>query len=118
MKTQESDLLDGKRLKSWLRSEGAEADSIEIIDAINSSRFHPFGIYLRRDLSEKISVLKKGDKVVMHTCMESENPKYAGKIWTCKTDAFRHKGHYYCSIFLEGFSGSFSAEYLQIVALS
>ncbi|MCD3217456.1 hypothetical protein G8S55_09385 [Clostridium botulinum C] len=29
-------------------------------------------------------LLKKGDKVVMHTCLESE--KYNGKIWTCATD--------------------------------
>lgn len=65
--------------------------------------------------STKPSDLKKGDTVVMHTCMEATNPKYLGRIWVCKTDAFRHKGHDYDCIFLEGFSGSFSAEYLQKV---
>ncbi|MDF2715768.1 MAG: hypothetical protein K0R28_2693 [Paenibacillus sp.] len=65
--------------------------------------------YLRSKLD---SGLKKGDKVVMHTCMEARNPNYAGKIWMCRTDAFRHKGHDYESIFLEDFSGSFSAKYL------
>lgn len=61
--------------------------------------------------------LKQGDKVVMHTCMEHDHPDNFGKIWTCKTDSFRHKGHDYDSIFLEGFSGSFSTEFLQKVVL-
>lgn len=65
--------------------------------------------------SARPSGLKKGDKVVMHTCAESENPKYAGRIWTCRTDAFKAKGHDYESIMLEDFSGSFSAEFLQKV---
>jgi hypothetical protein len=30
--------------------------------------------------------LKKDDRVVMHTCIESE--EHPGKIWTCKTDQF------------------------------
>ncbi|MGG4096182.1 hypothetical protein [Paenibacillus lautus] len=64
------------------------------------------------------SNLKKGDAVVMHTCMEASLPKYSGRIWICKTDAFRSKGHDYDSIFLEGFSGSFSAEFLQKVDVS
>ncbi|MNW54884.1 hypothetical protein D3C74_325080 [compost metagenome] len=59
--------------------------------------------------------LKKGDQVVMHTCMEHDHPDHFGKIWTCKTDSFQHKGHDYYSIFLEGFSGSFSTEFLQKV---
>lgn len=59
--------------------------------------------------------LKQGDHVVMHTCMEHDHPDNFGKIWTCKTDSFRHKGHEYDSIFLEGFSGSFSTEFLQKV---
>lgn len=62
--------------------------------------------------------LKQGDKVVMHTCMEHDHPDNFGKIWTCKTDSFRHKGHDYDSIFLEGFSGSFSTEYLQKVDMA
>lgn len=58
-------------------------------------------------------LFKKGDKVVMHTCIEAE--KYNGKIWTCRTDEFtRGEGVYEESlVFLEGFSGSFAAEYLQ-----
>lgn len=34
---------------------------------------------------------KKGDKVVMHTCFESEQPEYAGKVWTCRTDSYIDK---------------------------
>jgi hypothetical protein len=58
---------------------------------------------------------KKGDKVVMHTCMEAE--QHQGKIWTCKTDEYvTGKGVYKQNlVFLEGFSGSFLTKYLQIV---
>ena len=61
-------------------------------------------------------MLKKGDKVVMHTCLESENPKYAGKIWTCIDDEFKanSSGN---GVFLEGFSGYFYTEYLQKINL-
>lgn len=61
--------------------------------------------------------LKKGDLVVMHTCIEARNPKYHGKLWRCKTDEFsRGEGVYeQHSVFLEGFRGSFAAEYLQKV---
>lgn len=56
-------------------------------------------------------LLKKGDKVIMHTCLESEGKNY-GKIWTCTTDEFtKGKGCYKQNlIFLEGFSGYFSTE--------
>ncbi|HEY2492709.1 MAG TPA: hypothetical protein VGI33_07355 [Paenibacillus sp.] len=61
--------------------------------------------------------LKKGDRVVMHTCIESEEEP--GKIWTCKTDQFtRGKGVFaQDSVFLEGYSGSFAPEFLQKVVL-
>jgi hypothetical protein len=61
--------------------------------------------------------LKKGELVVMHTCVEARNPKYEGKIWTCRTDQFTRGEGVYAqdSVFLEGFSGSFAAEYLQRV---
>lgn len=88
-----------------------ESEYAEAIESLASEVEH----YERRRTA--LSTLKMGDKVVMHTCMEATNPKYLGKIWTCKTDAFRPKGHNYCSIFLEGFSGSFSAEFLQLVKL-
>ncbi|WP_281885630.1 hypothetical protein [Paenibacillus sp. YYML68] len=116
MQTREEDLLDGKRLVHWLRTEGAYASPEEIVRQIQQARFHPFGIHVRSDRNER-STLKKGDTVVMHTCMEASNPKYAGRLWTCKSDAFRPKGHNYCSIFLEGYSGCFSTEYLQLVQL-
>ncbi|WMT42820.1 hypothetical protein RE628_11335 [Paenibacillus sp. D2_2] len=61
--------------------------------------------------------LKKGDLVVMHTCMEHDHPDNFGKIWTCRSDEFQHKGHDYGSIFLDGFSGSFSTEFLQKVKI-
>ncbi|MEK4474315.1 hypothetical protein NSQ91_13955 [Paenibacillus sp. FSL R7-0048] len=61
--------------------------------------------------------LKKGERVVMHTCIESEEEP--GKIWTCKSDQFtRGKGVFaQDSVFLEGYSGSFAPEFLQKVAL-
>ncbi|ADM70867.1 hypothetical protein GMA19_03061 [Paenibacillus polymyxa E681] len=66
-------------------------------------------------MSERRYKLQKGDQVVMHTCMEHDHPDNFGKIWTCRSDEFQHKGHDYGSIFLEGFSGSFSTEFLQKV---
>lgn len=61
--------------------------------------------------------LKKGELVVMHTCIESRNPKYEGKLWRCKTDQFTRGEGVYAqdSVFLEGFTGSFAPEYLQRV---
>jgi phosphoribosyl-ATP pyrophosphohydrolase len=57
-------------------------------------------------------MLKKGDKVVMHTCLEAET--YNGRIWTCEGDEFKanSSGN---GVFLEGFSGYFYTEYLQKV---
>jgi hypothetical protein len=58
--------------------------------------------------------LKKGDKVVMHTCGEAEH--YDGKIWTCRTDESKlHPSHNYTVVWLEDFSGCFATEYLQKV---
>lgn len=59
--------------------------------------------------------LKKGDQVVMHTCMEHDHPDNFGRIWVCRSNEFQHKGHDYGSVMLEGFSGSFSTEFLQKV---
>lgn len=63
-------------------------------------------------------LLKQGDNVVMHTCIEAE--KYNGKIWTCKTDEYtKGEGVYKQNlVFLEGFSGCFATEYLQKINLS
>lgn len=69
-------------------------------------------------MSERTYKLQKGDQVVMHTCMEHDHPDNFGKIWTCRSDEFQHKGHDYGSIFLEGYSGSFSTEFLQKVDIS
>lgn len=62
-------------------------------------------------------MLKRGDKVVMHTCIEAE--KYNGKIWTCEGDEYtKGKGVYSENVvFLEDFSGYFLTEYLQKVNL-
>lgn len=59
-------------------------------------------------------MLKKGDKVVMHTCGEAGH--YNGKIWTCETDQFAASSGSQV-VFLEGFSGYFLTEYLQLVNL-
>jgi hypothetical protein len=60
---------------------------------------------------------KKGDKVVMHTCGEADFTKYKGKIWTCLYDSSKMKSQIEQPelVFLEGFSGSFLCDYLQIV---
>ena len=63
-----------------------------------------------------MELLKKGDKVVMHTCLEAET--YNGKIWTCEGDEFtKGKEKYYQEnvVFLEGFSGYFCTKFLQKV---
>lgn len=62
-------------------------------------------------------MLKKGDMVVMHTCVEAENPKYFGKIWTCMSDEFTTGEGIYEQklVFLEGYSSSFLTKFLQKV---
>lgn len=60
--------------------------------------------------------LKKGDKVVMHTCGEAEH--YDGQIWTCISDEQKlHESHKYNVVWLKGFSGCFAAKYLQKVKI-
>ncbi|WLP58546.1 hypothetical protein [Bacillus pumilus] len=53
---------------------------------------------------------KKGDMVVMHTCLEAELNE--GRVWKCKGDEFNPSAP---AVFLEGFSGHFSTEFLQKV---
>lgn len=60
-------------------------------------------------------MLKKGDTVVMHTCGEAEH--YRGQIWICKGDEFASSSGSRV-VFLEGFSGYFLVEYLQLVNLT
>jgi len=63
--------------------------------------------------THKTNTFKKGDTVVMHTCMESEIPQYKDRIWTCRTDSYKDKSG--CDVvFLEGFSGCFLSEFLRI----
>lgn len=59
-------------------------------------------------------MLKKGDKVVMHTCGEAEH--YRGHIWTCRTDEFMATNGSLV-VFIEGFSGYFLTKYLQFINL-
>jgi len=56
-------------------------------------------------------MLKKGDKVIMHTCLEAE--KQEGKIWTCETDEYEMCGSRV--VMLEDYSGCFSARFLHKV---
>jgi hypothetical protein len=60
-------------------------------------------------------MLKKGDKVVMHTCIEAKNPKNYGKIWTCRTDEQKVTWTNPNVVWLDGYSGAFSVEFLQKV---
>ncbi|WP_372648240.1 hypothetical protein [Draconibacterium sp.] len=55
---------------------------------------------------------KEGDKVVMHSCVEAA--MYNGKVWECSTDSFVDKANDEV-VYLQGFSGSFVCEYLQLV---
>lgn len=69
-----------------------------------------------RRVRMSVKPLKKGEKVVMHTCIEAES--HDGVIWTCKSNEFKHHpNHDYTVIMLEGFSGSFQTEYLQRVSV-
>lgn len=60
----------------------------------------------------KTETFKKGDKVVMHTCLEAGFDVYKDKIWTCLTDSFLDRGKEEV-VFLTGFSGYFSAKFLK-----
>lgn len=54
---------------------------------------------------------KKGDSVIMYNCMEATSNK--GKVWVCMTNSFKTR----CggdAVFLEGFSGYFSTQYLKL----
>lgn len=51
--------------------------------------------------------VKKGDLVIMHSCMEAKEHK--GKIWRCETNEEKGK------VFLFSFSGKFNTKYLQKV---
>lgn len=54
--------------------------------------------------------LKKGDMVVMHSCMEAELNE--GRVWKCADDEFNPSAP---AVFLEGFPGHFAVEFLQKV---
>lgn len=54
----------------------------------------------------------KGDKVVMHTCMEANF--HEGIVWDVSYNEFTRNGQHPV-VFLEGFSGSFAVEYLRKV---
>ncbi len=54
--------------------------------------------------------LKKGDMVVMHTCVEAVLSE--GRVWKCAADEFNPSSP---AVFLEGFSGHFAVEFLQKV---
>lgn len=58
----------------------------------------------------KTTTLKKGDKVVMHTCMEANF--YKDRVWTCKTDSYKKESGTEV-VFLEGFRGCFSVDFLK-----
>ena len=60
----------------------------------------------------KTATFKKGDRVEMHGCYEASFDENKGKIWTCQTDSYLDRGKQDV-VFLEGFSGCFSAKYLK-----
>lgn len=60
----------------------------------------------------RTDTFKRGDKVIIHSCLEAVMPKNKGKTFTCKTDSFRAKSGEEV-VFLDGFSGYFSTEFLK-----
>lgn len=78
----------------------------EIIDTYNDRR-------AATRAKKGANVLHRGDKVVMHTCMEAKH--YDGKIWECATDSWDNYGTEL--VMLEGFSGGFWTKYLQKVLM-
>lgn len=54
-------------------------------------------------------MLKKGDRVVMHTCVEAD--KYHDKVWTCVTDEQLLPSGIKV-VWLDGFRGAFATEFL------
>lgn len=59
--------------------------------------------------------LKKGDIVVMHSCIESKY--HYGELWECREDSFTPKGCVGERVFLVGFSGAFCLKKLQLVKI-
>lgn len=57
------------------------------------------------------NILFKGEKVVMHTCIEARH--YEGKVWECECDSWDNYGTEL--VMLKGFSGGFWTKYLQKV---
>lgn len=66
---------------------------------------------MRKRPKLKLSGLTTGEQVVMHTCRESRNPNYTGRVWTTRSDPWDLCGSEV--ILLEGFSGGFATEYLR-----
>lgn len=62
----------------------------------------------------KLKNFKDGDKVVMHTCLEATFEKNKDKVWTCQGDSFIARSGVEV-VFLEGYRGYFSAEFLRKV---
>ena len=60
----------------------------------------------------KTETFRKGDIVTMHTCHESTIEKYKDKVWICQTGSFLDRSKQ-DAVFIEGFSGCFSAKYLK-----
>ncbi len=56
--------------------------------------------------------LKKGQKVVMHTCYLAGIHK--GRVWECREDSFISNSDTEV-VFLKGFTGYFDCEYLQFI---
>lgn len=60
--------------------------------------------------NNETETLKKGDKVIMHNCVEAEF--YKATQWVCQTNSFNDRGGQDV-VFLENFSGYFIAKYLK-----
>lgn len=83
----------------YLRS----ANAINPIPAKGQQGWWNFNYKLGHEL------LQPGDKVMMHTCLEADH--YKDKVWICESKEFRSASGTYV-VFLEGFSGYFSTEFL------
>lgn len=98
------------KYQAWLDSESGYTfpDFLKTIDSCKKDKYS--SIMTNKSLEEPN--IKKGDKVIMHTCLEAKHHKDVE--WIVKTEPQIMCGSWV--VWLEGYSGCFACEYLKVVA--
>lgn len=96
----------------WKENKNVDTVLVEIEEWRNVMN-NEIGKMRKRRMYKGANVLLKGEKVVMHTCLEAK--QYDGKIWECMTDSYNENGIEL--VFLNGFSGAFMTDFLQKVKI-